>query len=221
MYKPVITVSILALTALGWMQDRSRPVVALGECKMILEWTPGQEAVVRIAAESEEELERIQVFLPDGSKFVDLDARNGGRRGLSCVELELREPDIEALLADYAEGTYDIRATTVRGYSARGNAKLSSDLPPRAHIVHPLPGELVQGSNLTLFWLANRHAAGYELQLEQGEEDGLRVKLPPERSSFRVPDNFLQRGKETSFEVAVIGANGNRTVTEVLFTTRP
>ncbi len=221
MYKPMITALLLLLTAFGWMQEPRRQTTALGRGEMTLEWTPGEEAVVRIAAESEEPLERIRIFLPDDRELVDLHAQNGLRRGLSGLELELRESDLETLLEHYAEGRYEIRADTVSGRLAVGSARLSFDLPPSPLIVHPGPGEVVHGSNLTVLWMADHAAAAYEVELEQGDEDGLRVRLPPEQSSFQVPAGFLQPGVETSLDVVAIGANGNRTVSEVRFMTRP
>lgn len=222
MYKPILTVSLLGLTTLGLTQERRRPAVPLGAREMILEWTPGQEAVVRIAAESEEGLECIRIFCPDGRKLIDLDARNRLRSSLGGFEIELREPSLERLLESYTEGRYDISADTVGGKRALGTANLSFDLPVAPRIVHPRPGELVPSSGLTVFWVAaERGLAGYELQVEQGDDDGLRVKLPPERSSFRVPTGILAAGTETTLEIVAIGANGNRTIAEVLFTTQP
>jgi hypothetical protein len=236
MNKVMIAAFLLGLSSLGWMQDRRRPVVPLGAGEMVLEWTPGKEAVVRITAESEEGLECVQILRPDGRKLVDVDARilpPDGRRlvgldaqdrlqsNLGGFEIELREPSLERLFRNYAEGLYDIRADTVGGKQALGKAHLSFDLPPAPRIVYPEPGQLVPSSNLTVFWLADRGAAGYLLQVEQGEDDGLRVKLPPEQSSFRVPNGLLAPGTETSLEVVAIGANGNRTLVEVLFETRP
>jgi len=221
MNKPLMIVPLLALSTLGWIQSRARPEVALGQSQMILEWAPGREAVVRVVAESDEQLERVQVFRPDGRELVDLDTHSGLNRGLSGMEIELRESDLRTLLGTYANGSYDIRATTARGNLALGSAKLSFDLPAAPRILLPKPGTLVEDSNLTVAWSGDRAAAGYEVELEQNDDDGLRVKLPPERSSFRVPDGFLRPGTETSLEIATIGKNGNRTVSEVRFFTRP
>ncbi len=221
MYKSILTVSVLALTSLGWMQGRPRPTVPLGKCSMTLEWAPGREAVVRIDAENEEELEGIRICRPNGQLLVDLDVPAGTQRGISGLEIELRESDLDALRETYAEGSYDIRASTAAGSHAFGKANLSFDLPSAPRIAYPAPGALVQRSNLTVIWLADRSVAGYELQVEQGEDDGLKVRLPPERSSFRVPDGILMPGTKTSVEIVAIGANGNRTVSEVAFITEP
>lgn len=225
MYKPMITVSLLFTTLFTtgfmWTQNRQGPVVSLGQGEMHLEWTPGLEAIVHIAAESEDALERIRIFRPDGRELFDLDARDRAPNGLSSLAAELREPDLERLLENYTEGRYEILAATVGGSLALGHANLSFDLPSAPHVVHPSPEQRVQASSLTVSWLPDRDVAGYELQLEQGEEDGFRVRLPPEQSTFPVPPGILAPATETSLELAAIGTNGNRTLVHVNFMTQP
>jgi hypothetical protein len=221
MSRTTIALSLLALIPLAWKQERRRPIVPLDEGTMILEHVVGGEAVVRIEAESEEELEHVRVLGPDGAAFLELGTRRGAELGLSGLVLELRETSLEALLASHAEGDYDIRATTVGGNLAVGKARLSFDLPAAPRVVYPPPGAFVPSSGLTVTWLADRSAAGYHVQLEQGESDGLAVKLPPGRNSFRVPDGFLARGTETLLEITALGPGGNRTVVEIAFTTLP
>lgn len=220
MVKSSFTLALVALTSLGWMQERRRPIVPLGEGSMTIESTVGGETVVRIEAESEEELEHVRVKKPGGESFLELSSAN--ERGLSGLMIELRETSLETLLASYTEGAYQIRATTLAGNLAVGSAQLSFALPAAPRVVYPPQGASgVRTSGLTVLWLADRSVAGYRVQLEQGETDGLAVNLPPGRSSFRIPDGFLARGTETQLEIAAIGHNGNRTVVETVFTTQP
>jgi hypothetical protein len=221
MVKSMIAFPILLLAALGWMQERRRPMFALGSGEMTVEWTPGGEAILRLVAESERQLEQVRIFRPDGGNLIELGADTGVQHGVSGLEIELREPDLATLLANYAEGAYDIQALSVRGDLALGSARLSFDLPAAPRILHPRPGAVVHGSGLTVYWRGDGAADSYEVQLEQGDDDGLRIRLPPMQSSFRVPDRFLRPGTETSLEITAIGENGNRTVSEVLFMTHP
>jgi hypothetical protein len=224
MQKLLLTVPFLALGALGWTQVRHRPLVELGEAALLLEWTPGQEAVLRLVVECEHELERVQVLRPDGRELIALDARHCVPNGLRSVELELREPDLDRLLASYEEGEYRIAATTVGGSLALGGAELSHALPAAAHILHPVPGQLAHPTELVVVWAGDRNAAGYEVELEQEDGDDaneVKVKLPPEQSSLQVPGGFLAPATETTVEVATIGPNGNRTVSELVFVTPP
>jgi hypothetical protein len=221
MFKSSLALGLLALSALGLLQDRRHPIVPLGQGTMQLESVAGGEAVIRIEAESEEQLERVDVRDPDGRLFLALDSSQASRRGLSGLVMELRETSLAEILASYSEGEYDFRATTVDGSVAVGKARLSFDLPATPRIVYPPAGALVPANGLTVMWLSDLNAIGYRLQLEQGENDGLAVNLPPGRNSFRVPDDFLPRGTEFQLELSAIGTNGNRTIVEVPFTTLP
>jgi hypothetical protein len=217
MVKPVILL-LLPLTLLGWKQERTKPSLALRDSQMFIEWAPAKEAVVRITAENEDDLGHVRIFRPDGQELLDVDT--SGRGGLASLDLELREPDLRSLLDNYLAGSYVIRAYTADGRLFLGQASLSLDLPSAPRVLYPRTGEIVP-SGLTVSWLAENGVSGYEVKLEQGEEDGLRVRLPPKRSSFQVPRDFLRPATATTLEVTAIGANGNRTVTEISFLTRP
>lgn len=219
MYKPIVlVVALLALSFSDRVSHRRRPTGALGPGTMQLEHVVGGEAVVRIEAESEDPLGRVEVRDPHGHSFLQCDAR--AERGLSGLVMELRETSLETLLARYAEGEYELRATTLDGGLALGAARLSFDLPAAPRIVHPRPDALVSSRELTVLWLPEPGIA-YRVQLEVGENDGLAVTLPPGQGSFRVPDGVLPRGEEVHLELSAVGANGNSTVVERDFTTLP
>lgn len=222
MFKTTISISLLALTAVGWQSQNPRPVsILLKEERMILEHnvTLG-EAVVRFEAESEEDLGRVQVNRPNGERLFALEAPNA-TRGLSGFKIELQEGSLESILSTYAEGAYDIRARAASGRTALGSAVLSLDLPPAPRLIFPYEGaEDVSTSRLVVYWRPERWVTGYRIQMEQGESDGLVVQLPAGRSSLQIPDGFLAPDTETQLEIAAIGSNGNRTVVEVNFTTR-
>jgi hypothetical protein len=208
----------LALATFAWTPNlQARPVAE----SITIEWNPRHEAVIHISVDSEDDLARVQILRPDGRRLGQFDAPDHPERGLASLDVELREPDLDSLRANYSEGLYALRAATADGRVALGSATLSFSLPPATRIAYPRPDSLVPSSNLTIAWQPEPGVTGYELQLEQSENDGLRVRLPPARSSFQVPDGVLRPGAETSLEIASIAANGNRTVVEVIFTTQP
>jgi len=220
MVKTSLTIALVTLSTLGWMQERRRPSLPLSESSMTIELMAGGEAVVRIEAETEEELEEVRVKRPGGESFLELSS--GNQRGLSGLMIELSETSLQSLLQNYTEGDYGIRATTVGGNLVGGSARLSFDLPAAPQIYYPRPGATgVTASGLNVIWLADRNAASYYVQLEQGETDLLAVNLPASRNSLRVPPGILARGVETRLEVAAIAPNGNRTAVETVFTTAP
>lgn len=220
MVKSSLTIALVTLSTLGWMQERRRPSLPLSESSMTIELMAGGEAVVRIEAESEEELEEVRVRRPSGESFLELQSVN--QRGLSGLMIELNETSLETLLQNYTEGDYAIRATTVGGNLVVGSARLAFDLPAAPQVFYPPHGAVgVTTSDLNVRWLADRSAVSYFVQLEQGETDLLAVNLPASRNSMRVPPGVLARGVETRLEVAAIAPNGNRTAVETVFVTAP
>jgi hypothetical protein len=178
-------------------------------------------AALIVEAECDEALARIQLHAPDGAKILDLNAGPGQHMLLSGVRLESDEPQLDALLGAYPEGNYQIRAQTPDGRRLLGRATLSHTLVRPPSMVFPRQGFVgVPTTGLRLTWTGNVAANGYEVALEQGDNDGLRIKLPPGSTSFLVPDGFLAAATPTQLEIAALAANGNRTVTAIEFTTQ-
>lgn len=221
MIKPILALSLLALSIPAF-QGRTRTAIPLRGGTMTLEHVVGGETVVRIEAESEQKLAQVQILRPDGSFLLSLETQSGGERGLSGLLVELRESDLGTVFDRYTEGTYSIRAVSASGNPVTGSAWLSFDLPRESLIAYPPPGAVgIPNTGLSVKWLGDPSAVGFHVQLEQNDNDGLAVTLPPGRNSFRIPDGLLAPGTETELEIAAIGANGNRTVVEAVFTTRP
>ncbi len=221
MLKATMTLTVLALAALGAQQERRWPVLPLKEEAAILEYTAtAGEAVVRVEAESEEELDGVQVHDPEGGLILELQAGRGKDRGLSGFVVETRESSLEELFETYPEGAYDLLASTVQGRPARGRAVLSHALPAAPRVIYPYEGAVkVPSSRLLVRWVPDAGAVRYQVSTEQDENDGLTVELPGGSSSFLVPDKILRPGTRTQLEIAAIARNGNRTLVEVNFTT--
>ena len=208
MYKPVIAGAFVALGALGWQPGPQEPPLILKEEALMIEYTPGKaEAVIRMEAESEEPLDRVDVRTPAGRSILKL--RGAKAYSLSGFLVETREMNIGALLNHYEEGRYDMRAITASGRTALGGALLSHGLLPAPIIQYPLEGAVVPPKGLTVTWTTDPAAERYRVVLEQDENDGLVVELPRGTNSFTVPDGFLRPDTETQVEVGVIRANRN------------
>jgi len=232
MVKSTIALAVLALGALGLQRGPGTPggpvtpfdpeVAPLKEQRLSVEYTAARdEAVIVAAAESEVGLARIQVRSPSSKVVVDLRAPDPDQRPLSGFVVEMRESSAGALFATYGEGEYVLRGRTADGRPVRGTAVLSHELLREPAVLYPSDGEQdVPASGLLVSWVADPDAVGYRVVLEQDENAGLAVTLPPESTSFQVPDGVLLDGTETQLEVGVIGRNGNCTLREVLFTTR-
>lgn len=221
MLKPILALSALALASYATQQERYNPIQLLKEEAMTIEFTAtANEAVLRIGAESEVELKSLQIRNPENKIIFEMRARRAPEHALSGFEVEMQEATAPEVFAAYPEGEYDIRGRTLDGKLALGRAHLSHELPLAPEVYYPYEGAFdVPVSNLTLSWMEDRSVEGYVVNLEQGETDGLTVKLPPGTDSFTVPDGILLPGTLSQFELGAIGANGNCTLVEVYFFT--
>lgn len=203
----------------GSFQGRNHPALQLASGKMFLEHVENGPVALRIEAESDDPLGQVQVLTPEGKTFLQFEVSTG-RSSLSGFAFEVTEASLGALQQKCSEGRYEIRAWTSRGRPAEGGASLSFDMPAAPQVLFPPRAAIgVPARNLIVRWLPQQDASGYYLELEQDDNDGLAVHLPPGRTSFRIPNGFLVPGVEAHLEVAAVGANGNRTVAEVPFTT--
>ncbi len=218
MYKTTLAFTMLALGAFGLQQASDDMVLRLKEERMILEYSATlNEAVLIAEAESEQALGRVEVRDSGGAPMLHMWAPVGTT--LSGFKVETGESSLADVLATYPEGVYPMRARARDGSCVEGSAVLSHRLPAAPVVIYPTEGDSSVPTNFTVTWTPDPGAAGYQVILEQDENDGLIVKLPAGSGSFRVPDRVLESGKETLLEVVAIGSNGNRTQVEVSFTT--
>lgn len=216
------TIGTLALLATGLSQTRPfqrlKPTLELKEEGMTLEYTPSRnEMVVVVEAEGESSLGRIEVRGPDGGIVLCVDSNDYALQGFV---VEARESDPETLFRTYQEGVYELQARTVDGQLAVGSARLVHALLPAPRLLYPVEGAVHVSTTPVLSWVPDPNASAYVVILEQDENDGLQVTLPGESSRFEVPYGVLRPGAETFAELAVVGPNGNRTLTEIRFRTQ-
>jgi hypothetical protein len=153
-------------------------------------------------------LQRVEVRSPQGDSALSLRSTSVGGRSISGFVVETTEAPLPDVLAAYAEGRYDIVARTHSGHAAVGSALLVHALLDQPAITYPAAGARgVSTSGLTVTWAADPLASGYTVILEQDDNDGLTIELPPGSSSLVVPEGFLQPATETLLEVGVIGPN--------------
>lgn len=222
MYKVITTLGAFALASLDLPIAKNDTALRLKEETMSLEYTAtADEVVLVMSAESEESLSSIDVRDPKGASVLKMRAAGGRKLALSGYTVESQETSFAEFFGTYSEGLYRIHARTADGRDVKGQALLSYTLPAAPEMVYPLEGAVdVPASGLVIRWKADASAAGYQVVLEQDENDGLSVALPPGTDSFQVPDGVLHPHTKTQVEVAVIGENGNRTLVEIACATR-
>jgi hypothetical protein len=217
------------LTALGFVLLASAGPVTpasdflpLTDASITIEYNATQNSsALVIEAENDDALAKFQLLAPDGSKLLNLAAAPGQRLLLSGLRLESDEPQLDELLQTFPEGEYQLRAAGAGGQWFLGRATLTHTLVRPPAVSFPRDGSIgVSTTGLTLSWTGDAVASGYEIVLEQNENDGIRIKLPPGSTSLVVPDGWLAPATPTQFEIAAVATNGNRSLTSIQFTTQ-
>jgi hypothetical protein len=221
MEKATIGVLSCSLLVLGGQEQHQTPSLRLKEERMTLEYTAtADEAVVIIEAESEIPLDRVQIRDPRGARVMELRSQGGRPLALSGFLLESAELDGASIHETFGEGLYEMRARALDGRPVGGNARLDHALPATPVVLYPRDQDAVPTDDLEIRWVPDPEASAYRIVLEQNENDGLQVELPPGSDSFRVPNGLLLPRTETQIEVGVVGPNGNCTLVEIVVETR-
>lgn len=223
MKKRVIGGAVLALACVGWrtVTVPAEPAMRFKEEALSLKYcaTTGEAAIV-VEAECEESLSRVEVWSPAGSPMLRVSGVQGFGSALSGFVVETQEGALSSITQSFAPGAYALRGRTLAGETVVGSAELSHDLPPAPTLLYPVEGAgNVPTSNLSVSWVADPGVSSYRVALEQGENDGLVITLPPGSSSFQVPDGFLQSNVRSQLELTAVAASGNRTSVEIFFRT--
>jgi hypothetical protein len=221
MFKATITVSALALAAVS-LQGYQRPTLPFKEEAMTIEYTAtSDEAVIVIAAETEEVVRSFRIKGPQGTAILDMRSESGKPVAVSGFVLEMAETTKQTVFADYSAGRYDIQGRTLAGQKVVGSATLSHLLLRPPALNYPKEGDQgVPIDDLVVSWAPVQHAVCYRVGIEQGETDGIVVVVPPTKASFKVPEGLLLPDTETQVEVGAVGANGNCTLVEAVFRTQ-
>ncbi|MBL8858348.1 MAG: hypothetical protein JNL28_07595 [Planctomycetes bacterium] len=195
--------------------------VAPMQVKLVLECNVTQgTAAIFAEADCDQKLQQIVVRDPSGADVFKSWVAGERGLGLQGFKFETSEGTAAEVLANYPEGNYLIQARTTTTSGALGTAYLSHRILRPVTITYPLNGAVnVPSTGLVLTWTPTADAAGYQIILEQGDSDGLKIDMPPGCHSLTVPDGFLRSRTHTTFEVMAEAQNGNRTAIEVEFTT--
>ncbi len=159
---------------------------------------------------------------PRGREIVDIDAR-GRLRDLGITELffESAEPSPAEVLALIPAGIYSFSGKTVDGEKLAGTATLSHSLPA-APVFSPSHGELVDAGNVVITWTAISSLASFQV-IVADEALGREIVADVASSvtSFQVPATFMRPNALYKAEVLAVATNGNKTITEGTFQTKP
>lgn len=158
----------------------------------------------------------------DGRRVLELHSNKDLRLGLSQILVETGEPSLAAVLAAFPAGSYELSGRTLEGRRFETQLELTHALPRAPEILFPADGdENIPVEGLVIQWSLDHAVSSWLVELER--EDDLPGKivaiLPGETSLFAVPAGFLQSGVEYQVGVRASSAQGNVSVSELVFVT--
>lgn len=176
---------------------------------------------VQVALDAED-WETIEIWNPARQKILEIQAKQELKElGLTELRFESAEPSPQEVLDLFGSGEYRFTGRTVERENLLGTATLSSALPPTP-VFTPADGDVVDAANTVIAWGAVPGVDGYEV-IVSNEDSGLSmtVELDAAATSLLVPTEFMEPDTEYKAEVLAIFPNGNKTITEHVFTTMP
>ncbi len=219
----VVVVSILNINCENGSNASAEPPDTVFEAVSIsiVYSSTDDDAQVAIVIDAGMGLDEVNVVNPDGRTTLSLTSATTPNLGQTKIEIETPEPSLEEAEAAYPEGTYQFSGKTVDGGDITGEATLSHEIPSPPVITSPPDGS----NNLpingqTLSWNPVPGAAGYAIEFDQENlQIALKADLLSDKTSFNIPSDYLLPDQDYVSDVAAIGENGNRTISEVRFHT--
>jgi hypothetical protein len=184
--------------------------------------TDGDTEIVISAKAGDEGLHTLSITTPHRRNVAHVLSPDRSVSGIREFFFESPEPEGEAILAAYPEGTYTFTGVSSIGERFRGTAVLSHDLPAPATILFPMQDSQVGTDSLIIQWSAVSDIREYVIEFENESADPeqiLNVNVPASHTSFEIPASMLVRGADYQVGVWTVGANGNTSVVETTFST--
>lgn len=180
-----------------------------------------KDAQVIVAGGFEDGLKEVEITGPQGIVNIDADFEDGRNIGQADFQFDTTEPSLGRLRRSYPAGHYRFLATTVSNCVLRNTLELTYKLPAVPSIIFPTEGSKgITASGFTALWEKIPRVDTVRFVIEE-EESGksLAVDLPGNATSFDIPATYLQPRILYTMDVIGITENGNRTVSDVQFTT--
>ena len=179
------------------------------------------EILISALPNSDKGLRFFGVRSPDGRQVLAV-AAPSRRMGLREFAFETPEPPGAQILTVYPPGEYAFYGSATDGERFRGTAELSHELPPPSVIIFPMDGQVVPADSLTIQWSQVPGIAQLILEFENESaepEQTLTLNLPPDLTSFDVPQPLLVPNADYQVGIATVAHNGNIVFVEVEFST--
>lgn len=229
----VFLVAMVALILTVAATESRAVQIPFSQAKIIFEFnSSGPDLGIQVSLDGEPWKE-IKIVDPKGRTLLEIEAKGRLKRfGLTELFAESDEPnfaDVPAadILERFPAGIYEFFGKTVEGDKLVGTATLTHAIPDGPSNVSAQVGP---GNTVVINWVAPPlvssltglpiNIVGYQVIVERADNDQLGaaprifdVKLPTV-TSVTVPPEFLETGTQYNFEVLVIEAGGNQSITE-------
>jgi hypothetical protein len=232
------TLSVFLVATVAVILMVSAPEVGAAQipfsiAKIIFEFnSSGPDLGIQVSLDGEPWRE-IKIVDPKGHTMLEIEAKGRLKKfGLTELFAESNEPNFEDVLPEdlldrFPEGIYKFSGKTVEGDKLVGTATLTHAIPDGPSNVS---AQLGPGNSLVISWVAPPlvssltglpiNIVGYQVIVERADNDQLGaatrifdIKLPTV-TNVTVPPQFLEPNTEYNFEVLVIEAGGNQSITE-------
>lgn len=174
----------------------------------------------------------IAISRPDGTKIVDFQTLSELQNyGLTELFSESSEPPftevpLEEFKKLFPEGDYLFQGETIQGEKIESTVPLSHAFPDGPEITSPEEESTVAPGELVVRWeplaaVEGVEIVGYQVVVvtESEPSRSLEADLPATATEMKIPAEFMESGTEFKAEVLAIEASGNKTLTEVAFST--
>jgi hypothetical protein len=220
---------------------RHGPAVPLPATKLFIEHNATDEDTGVHGLFDGLDWKKLCVYDPRGKLILEVEPeRQLRRQSISGIFFESAEPPneevpIETILKRFPEGQYAVRGRAADGRRLTGAATFTHAIPAAPVITHPVDGDEVDASDLTVTWehvtttLDGEPLArtGYQVIVTKEVPDDphgfsrptFDVHVPPSVTSLSIPSQFLEPGSEYELEVLVLEVSGNQTLTSLFFET--
>jgi hypothetical protein len=164
---------------------------------------------------------RVRVLNPARNEIVFLQALGKlSQLGITELRFESAEPSPQEVLSRFPAGEYRFRGRGVAGELLASNVILSQELPTPPTFT-PSGGQRVEARNTVVEWNAPGAEQVEIIVSSDAVDDNLDVIIANSVKRLRIPPQFLHPGLEYKIEILSISENGNKTITESTFRTRP
>jgi hypothetical protein len=179
------------------------------------------DAGVILFSDTESRLRHLTIQDPSGNVVYEMTSSDAVGLGLTEMQNETAEPDIQTAFDAYPEGDYTFTGEAFDGTILSSVAHLSHTMPAAPVVSRPEDGAVLSLHDIRVRWALDPAIDHYWIEIEQEDPPvNFTMQLQPGVHDFEIPSQLLRRGASYVAGVGAVAVGGNTTVSEVEFETR-